>query len=172
MKLIFLFWLKKKLFGWGLSCSTWALVGACRHLSSCGTPESSGSVAGLVAPQHMQSEFLQACVVSCFSRVRVFVTVWPARLLCLWDSPGKNIGMGGHFLLQGVFLTQGWTHVACIAGRFFTSEPPGKPVIPWPGVKPVFCVLEGHILTTGPVQSVPSFAWFIQTLTKVMSPSN
>ena len=31
----------------------------------------------------------------------------PARLLCLWDSPGKNTGMSCHFLLQGVFLTQG-----------------------------------------------------------------
>ena len=103
------FLIKKKnyLAASGLSCSTWALVGACRHLSSCGTPESSGSVAGLVAPRHMQSEFLQACVVNRFSRVRVFVTVWLARLLCLWDSPGKNIGMGVHFLLQGVFLTQG-----------------------------------------------------------------
>ena len=24
-----------------------------------------------------------------------------ARLLCLWDSPGKNAGLGGHFFLQG-----------------------------------------------------------------------
>ena len=24
----------------------------------------------------------------------------PARLLCLWDSPSKNIGVGCHFLLQ------------------------------------------------------------------------
>ena len=25
---------------------------------------------------------------------------WPARLLCPWDSPGKNTGVGCHFLLQ------------------------------------------------------------------------
>ena len=31
----------------------------------------------------------------------------PARLLCVWDSPGKNTGVGCHFLLQGIFLTQG-----------------------------------------------------------------
>ena len=24
-----------------------------------------------------------------------------------WDSPGKNTGVGCHFLLQGIFLTQG-----------------------------------------------------------------
>ena len=29
----------------------------------------------------------------------------PARLLCPWDSPGKNTGVGCHSLLQGIFLT-------------------------------------------------------------------
>ena len=29
-----------------------------------------------------------------------------ARLLCLWDSPSKNTGVGYHFLLQWIFLTQ------------------------------------------------------------------
>ena len=33
--------------------------------------------------------------------------LWSARLLCPWDSPGKNIGVGCHFLLQGIFPTQG-----------------------------------------------------------------
>ena len=28
-------------------------------------------------------------------------------VLCPWDSPGKNTGVGCHFLLQGIFLTQG-----------------------------------------------------------------
>ena len=32
----------------------------------------------------------------------------PARHLCSWDSPGKNTGVGCHFLFQGIFLTQGW----------------------------------------------------------------
>ena len=31
----------------------------------------------------------------------------PARLLCAWDSPGKDIGVGCHALLQGIFTTQG-----------------------------------------------------------------
>ena len=26
----------------------------------------------------------------------------PARLLCPWDSPGKNTGVGCHSLLQGI----------------------------------------------------------------------
>ena len=31
----------------------------------------------------------------------------PARLHCPWDFPGKNTGVSCHFLLQGIFLTQG-----------------------------------------------------------------
>ena len=36
------------------------------------------------------------------------VTPWtdPTKLLCSWDFPSKNIGVGCHFLLQGIFLTQ------------------------------------------------------------------
>ena len=30
-----------------------------------------------------------------------------ARFLCPWDLPGKNTGVGSHFLLQGIFPTQG-----------------------------------------------------------------
>ena len=33
--------------------------------------------------------------------------LWPIRLLCPWDFPGKNNEVGFHFLLQGIFLTQG-----------------------------------------------------------------
>ena len=33
--------------------------------------------------------------------------LYPTRLLCPWDSPGKNIGVGFHFLFQGIFPTQG-----------------------------------------------------------------
>ena len=31
----------------------------------------------------------------------------PARLLCPWDFSGKNTGVGSHFLLQGIFPSQG-----------------------------------------------------------------
>ena len=33
--------------------------------------------------------------------------LYPARLLCPWNSPGKNTGVGNNSLLQGIFLTQG-----------------------------------------------------------------
>ena len=43
------------------------------------------------------------------SCIWLFVTPWTvfARLLCLWNFPGKNTGVGCHFLLQRIFLTQG-----------------------------------------------------------------
>ena len=47
----------------------------------------------------------------------------PARLLCPWNFPGKNIGVSSHFLLQGIFPIQGSNlHLAspALAGRFFT----------------------------------------------------
>ena len=39
-----------------------------------------------------------------------FATPWTVAHqapLCPWDSPGKNTGVGCHFLLQGIFPTQG-----------------------------------------------------------------
>ena len=47
-------------------------------------------------------------MLSCFSCVWLLATLWTvtARLLCPWDSPGKNTGVGCHVLLQGIFLTQ------------------------------------------------------------------
>ena len=42
--------------------------------------------------------------VKLFSHVWLFATPW---LLCPWDFLGKSTGVGCHFLLQGIFLTQG-----------------------------------------------------------------
>ena len=33
--------------------------------------------------------------------------LWLARLLCPWNFPGKNTGIGSHSLLQWIVLTQG-----------------------------------------------------------------
>ena len=53
--------------------------------------------------------YMGVLVLSCFNSIWLFVTheLYPARLLCSWDSLGKNTGMGCHFLLQEIFLTQG-----------------------------------------------------------------
>ena len=49
----------------------------------------------------------------------------PSRLLCPRNSPGKNMGVGYHSFLHGIFLMQG---SPALAGRFFIPEPPGKPI--------------------------------------------
>ena len=52
---------------------------------------------------------LHACKLSPLSHVRLFATLWtvPSRLLCPWDSQGKNAGVGCYALLQGIFPIQG-----------------------------------------------------------------
>ena len=49
------------------------------------------------------------CMLSHFNHVQLLVMPWTGapRLLCLWDSPGKNIGVGCHTLLQGTFPIYG-----------------------------------------------------------------
>ena len=46
------------------------------------------------------SEVAQLCLTPCDP-------MGPARLLRPWNFPGKNTGVGCHFLLQGIFPTQG-----------------------------------------------------------------
>ena len=52
----------------------------------------------------------------------------PARLLGPWDFPGKNTGVGWHFLLQGILPAQRSNPTIpgspALAGGFFTSVPP------------------------------------------------
>ena len=67
-----------------------------------------------------------------------FATAWTVqeyrhhgatRLLCPWDFPGKNTGVGCHFLLQGN-LPNPEVEIASLAlGRgFFTTEPLGRAI--------------------------------------------
>ena len=52
--------------------------------------------------------------------------LYPARLLCPWDSPGKNSGVGCHARLQGILPTQGSNSSLpspALAGEFFTTRP-------------------------------------------------
>ena len=49
------------------------------------------------------------CVCVCSVMPNSFATAWTVvpRLLCLWNFPGKSTGVDYHFLLQGIFPTQG-----------------------------------------------------------------
>ena len=59
----------------------------------------------------------------------------PTRLLCTWNFPDKNTGMGCHFLLQGIFPTQGWNlHLFCLQHQQADS------LSPVPCEKPLPCV--------------------------------
>ena len=52
----------------------------------------------------------------------------PARLLCLWNYPGKNTGVGSHSLLQGDLPNPGIEpRSPALQVNSFSSEPPGKP---------------------------------------------
>ena len=53
----------------------------------------------------MLSQYLESNV--CVSFLVMSDSLEPTRLICPWDSPGKNTRVGCHFLLQGIFLTQG-----------------------------------------------------------------
>ena len=69
--------------------------------------------------------------VQLFSKLRTLALQAPLSM----GFPGKNTGVGCHaILLQGIFLTQGSNpyllHLLELAGRFFTTEPPGKPNTP------------------------------------------
>ena len=55
--------------------------------------------------------------------------LYPSRLLCPWDFPSKNFGVGCHFLLQGISLTQGWDlHLLCLLHGQVSSLPWASPV--------------------------------------------
>ena len=50
--------------------------------------------------QLMQCEYIHPHL------VRFLSTPWTEFILCPWNFPGKNTGVGCHFLLQGIFLSQ------------------------------------------------------------------
>ena len=66
----------------------------------------------------------------------------PARLLCPWDPSGKYTGVGCHFLLQGIFPTQGWNPcLLCLLHWRVGPLPPGPLSLK--------CLLRHHITSHG-----------------------
>ena len=94
---------------------------------------------------------MNTCVPSHFSLVWLFVnpclTVYePARLLCPWDSPGKNTGMGCYALLQGIFPTQEWNPCLLCLLHWKAGSLPPKP--------------SGRLIMNGPIQNRAfTFKW-------------
>ena len=70
--------------------------------------------------------------------------LWPARLLCPWDSLGKNTRVACHALLQRILWTQGWNpHLIspALAGRIFFFFLPLVPIWKWSEVAQSFPAL-------------------------------
>ena len=57
-------------------------------------------MSGAASHTCMHAKSLQSCSTLCNAMAE------PTSLLCPWDSPGKNTGVGYHALLQGIFPTQ------------------------------------------------------------------
>ena len=62
---------------------------------------------------------IHVCMLSC---VQLFATprTVAAKVLCPWDFSGEHTGVGCHFLLEGMFPTQG-------LNQNLLASPPGKP---------------------------------------------
>ena len=78
---------------------------------------------------------LSLLLLSRFNHVRLLwpYELQPARLLCPWDSPGKRtLEWVAISFSRGSSPPRDQTQVSCIAGRFFTAEPSGKPFLNLP----------------------------------------
>ena len=96
--------------------ATFSSLGVCRnkevtieHFSLEGAPlehRAGRSLGQVTGPDARSLGFVLSCsVVSDSLRTH---GLDPARLLCPWDSPGKNTRVGCHSLLQGIFLMREW----------------------------------------------------------------
>ena len=82
------------------------------------------------------------------------MTPWTVaiRLLCPWNSPGKNTGVGCHFLLQGIFLIQGLNPGLPHCGRGLSTdclptEPPGSIILSEAWTSPPVPLLPSNLPT-------------------------
>ena len=84
----------------------------------------------LISSHSTTSPFLSATAFSYFHWAydKIVNCSPPRSSLCPYDFPGKNTGVDCHFLLWGSSQTRDWTTSLALAGRFFTTEPPGTPL--------------------------------------------
>ena len=81
-------------------CSYWKELTSCSWLHTLSGASHPSSPPG---PRHSESESVSPLDMSSSLQPH---GLEPIRLLCPWDSPGKNTGVGCHCLLQGIFPTQ------------------------------------------------------------------
>ena len=70
-------------------------------------------------------------------------------LLCPWDFPGKNTGVGCHALLQGIFLIEGLNLYLLHLLGWQADVPPGKPVIKYSSyyLWYLYCLLDTFLVS-------------------------
>ena len=103
----------------------------------------------LLAPRLLCAKSLQLCMTLRLHGLQ------PARFVCLWDSPGKNLEVGCHALFQRIFPAQGlnpylFLMTLSLAGTFFIASTtceallaPRIPHVPlFPPLLILFCVLS------------------------------
>ena len=92
----------------------------CMAESLCCPPEMITTL--LISYVCMHAKSLQSCP---FDSLQHY-GLQPTRLLCPWDSPGKNTGLGCHALLQGNLPNPGIKPASltspALAGGFFTTS--------------------------------------------------
>ena len=88
----------------------------------------------------------------------------PAWLLCPWDFPCKDTGVGCHFLLQGIFSTQGLSssllHLLHCK-RILPYHATCGILVPRPGIKPTLPALEAGSLNHWTAGEVPQKVSFL-----------
>ena len=91
------------------SCSLMLAKALCSSSLECFLPSSVFHIS--IPPTSFlqnNSTFSSSCLVAKLCPILLWPHgLQPTRVLYLWDFPGKNTGVGCHFLLQGIFLTQG-----------------------------------------------------------------
>ena len=85
--------------------------------------------------------------------------LWPSRLLCLWEFPGQNTGMGSPGESS---WSRDRTWSPTLTGGFFTTEPPGKPI---------FCILERNKCSSHRWEVETEGILYTETLNKSYLPS-
>ena len=110
--------------GWGTKilqpaqhmCESCSAAAAAKSLQSCPTlcNPIDGSPVGSPVPGILQARVLEWGAIAFSGESRSVESdslrpheLQPFRLLCPLDFPGRSTGVGCHFLLQGIFLTQG-----------------------------------------------------------------
>ena len=125
--------------------------------------------ASLFPPPALSSLYtLPSCVVA--SVVSDSLQPWGlqlTRLLCPWDFP-KYTGVDGHFLLQGISLTQGLNRVSCIGRQvLYHYHHLGSPPPQWAWINKIqFTVLA----RAGGMHTCPNIWKGLRNFLEVMAP--